>query len=47
MAYNSTPASNDVFLPALIVVGATVVGTRIVGVGDDRSFSANFFIEIG
>ena len=40
--------SNDGFLPALIVVGATVVGTRVVGVGDYRSFSAKgFFIDFG
>ena len=35
--------SNAGFLPALIVVDATVVGIRVVGVGDARSFSAKVF----
>ena len=29
--------SNEVVLPVLIVVGASVVGTRVVGLGDVRS----------
>ena len=35
--------SNEVVLPVLIVVGASVVGTRVVGLGDVRSPSAPGF----
>ena len=35
--------SNEIVLPALIVVGASVVGTGVVGYGDVRSPSTRGF----
>ena len=35
--------SNEGALPGMMVVGATVVGTRVVGGGDVRSLSAKIF----